>query len=99
MAVKLRNTVTTIFLLIALAVAGVAAQERRENPFPLPAELEPDVNFWLSIFTQYSTREGVLHDNRFLAVVYESVPLPEKVSRRDHQREIDRAIAAHQRKK
>lgn len=86
MAVKLRNTVTTTFLLIALAVAGVAAQERPDNQFPLPAELEPDVNFWLSIFTRYSTREGVLHDNRFLGVVYESVPLPEKVSRRERQR-------------
>ncbi len=90
MTVKLRKTVTAAFLLIALAAGGVAAQEGRENPFPLPAELEPDVNFWLSIFTQYSTREGVLHDNRFLGVVYEKVPLPEKVSRRERQRIANR---------
>lgn len=90
MTVKLRNTFTAAFLLIALAAGGAAAQERQENPFPLPAELEPDVNFWLSIFTQYSTRDGVLHDNRFLGVVYEKVPLPEKVSRRERQRIANR---------
>jgi len=90
MAVKLRNTGITAFLLIGLAVTGVAAQERQEDPFPLPAGLEPDVNFWLSIFTQYSTREGVLHDNRFLGVVYEKVPLPAKVSRRERQRIANR---------
>lgn len=90
MAVILRNTVVTAFLLVALALSGVAAQENEENLFPLPAGLEPDVNFWLSIFTEYSTREGVLHDNRFLGVVYEKVPLPEKVSRRERQRIADR---------
>ncbi len=90
MAVIFRNTVVTVLLLIAAAVPGVAAQESREDLFPLPVELEPDVNFWLSIFTQYSTREGVLHDNRFLGVVYEKVPLPEKVSRRERQRIADR---------
>ena len=54
--------------------------------FPMPPDLERDVNFWISIFTQYSTREGVLHDNRNLAVVYESVPLPAGASRKTRQR-------------
>jgi membrane-bound lytic murein transglycosylase D len=54
--------------------------------FPVPAGLERDVNFWVSIFTQYSTREGVLHDTRNLAVVYEKVALPEAASRKTRQR-------------
>jgi membrane-bound lytic murein transglycosylase D len=65
------------------------AQTDAEELFPIPAELEPDVDFWLSIFTQYNTREGVLHDNRFLGVVYEQVALPENVSRRQRQRIAD----------
>ncbi|MGY8796509.1 MAG: transglycosylase SLT domain-containing protein, partial [Woeseiales bacterium] len=66
------------------------AQEPDEDLFPIPVGLEPDVNFWLSVFTDYSTREGVLHDNRFLGVVYERVPLPENVNRRERQRIANR---------
>jgi membrane-bound lytic murein transglycosylase D len=54
--------------------------------FPKPKALERDVNFWISIFTEYSTREGVLHDNRNLAVVYEKIDLPENASRRTRNR-------------
>lgn len=90
MAAILRNTIFRVVLLFAFAISGAVAQESEENLFPLPAGLEPDVNFWLSVFTEYSTREGVLHDNRFLGVVYEKVPLPEKVSRRERQRIADR---------
>jgi membrane-bound lytic murein transglycosylase D len=73
--------VTTLFLLVSgMAFANDAAL------FPKPAELERDVNFWVSIFTEYSTREGVLHDNRNLAVVYEKIDLPENASRRTRNR-------------
>jgi membrane-bound lytic murein transglycosylase D len=81
----LRNFVTAAILLCV----AVVATANDEDLFPQPAELDRDVNFWLSIFTEYSTREGVLHDNRNLAVVYERVPLPENVSRRQRQRISD----------
>jgi membrane-bound lytic murein transglycosylase D len=81
----LRNFVTAAILLCV----AVVATANDEDLFPQPAELDRDVNFWLSIFTEYSTREGVLHDNRNLAVVYEAVPLPENVSRRQRQRISD----------
>ena len=76
-------------LFFMLAATGGLAQESDAELFPVPPGLEPDVNFWLSIFTQYTTRDGVLHDNRFLGVVYEQVPLPENVSRRQRQRIAD----------
>lgn len=60
-----------------------------EDTFPVPAELEPDVNFWVSVFTDYSTTEGLLHDNRNLAVVYERLPMPADISRRERLRRID----------
>jgi membrane-bound lytic murein transglycosylase D len=72
---------------MALILAGNATAAADDSAlFPLPKELEPDVNFWISIFTEYSTREGVLHDNRNLAVVYEKVPLPASASRKTRQR-------------
>lgn len=73
-----------LLLLVATIARGNDAQL-----FPQPAELDHDVNFWLSIFTEYTTREGVLHDSRKLGVVYEKVPLPENASRRTRQRLSD----------
>jgi len=72
------------FLLIALASAAATA----DDIFPQPPELKPDVDFWISIFTHYSTDEGVLHDNRNLAVVYARVQMPSKLSRRERQRRV-----------
>ena len=85
----MRKFVTAAILLCV----AVVATANDEDLFPRPAELDRDVNFWLSIFTEYSTREGVLHDNRNLAVVYETVPLPENVSRRQRQRISDQRRA------
>ena len=81
----MKNFIAAAFLLFAASFACA----NDEDLFPRPAELEPDVNFWLSVFTEYTTREGVLHDNAFLGVVYEKVPLPENVSRRQRQRISD----------
>jgi membrane-bound lytic murein transglycosylase D len=74
-------TVTALFLVAANMVFAA-----NEALFPKPAALERDVNFWISIFTAYSTSEGVLHDNRNLAVVYEKIDLPENASRRTRNR-------------
>ncbi|MBT5220562.1 MAG: LysM peptidoglycan-binding domain-containing protein [Woeseia sp.] len=84
------RTSVLIGCLIVFASVTATAQEPDEDLFPIPVGLEPDVNFWLSVFTDYSTREGVLHDNRFLGVVYERVPLPENVNRRERQRIANR---------
>ena len=75
-----------ILLLAAfLATTPVVAADL----FPQPPELQPDVDFWVSIFTDYSTDEGVLHDNRNLAVVYARLDMPGTLSRRERNRRVD----------
>lgn len=76
--------------LIVLIFSPVSTPHADERLFPRPAELEPDVQFWLSIFTEYSTDEGVLHDNRNLAVVYEIMPIPAATSRSERNRKVQR---------
>jgi membrane-bound lytic murein transglycosylase D len=80
---------TSKFLIFAVLSASLAspltAAADDSALFPVPAGLEPDVSFWLSIFTQYTTSEGVLHDNRRLDVVYEKVALPQGASRKTRQ--------------
>ncbi len=71
-----------------LAFSGVQPSIAADDIFPLPPELSRDVEFWLSVFTEYSTDEGLLHDNRNLAVVYERVAMPASVSRRERNRRV-----------
>jgi len=74
-----------IFGILLLLFSGVV---QPQELFPIPAELQRDVDFWVSIFTHYRTDQGVLHDNRNLAVVYERVDLPASMERRTRQRNV-----------
>ena len=67
-------------------LAGLPAHA--EETFPFPGELQPDVDFWVSIFTRYGTDEGVLHDSRNLAVVYERIDVPAGISRQERNRRV-----------
>ena len=73
-----------LFLLVLLLGSAAAADET----FPEPPELKPDVDFWIAVFTEYSTDEGVLHDNRNLGVIYERLQMPADLSRRERQRRV-----------
>ena len=73
-------------LLLPLLSLSVAAEET----LPLPPELEPDVQFWEAMFARYTTDQGVLHDTRNLAVVYEQVDIPATAPRRERRRLVER---------
>ncbi len=47
-------------------------QTYAEN-FPRPVELERDVQFWLKVYTDATTKQGYIHDLHNLAVVYEKI--------------------------
>jgi peptidoglycan lytic transglycosylase D len=78
-----KSQICALLVLLAGAAAVTAAE-----PFPQPPELQQDVDFWISIFTQYTTDQGVLHDSRNLAVVYERIDFPPKLDRRERQRRV-----------
>jgi membrane-bound lytic murein transglycosylase D len=48
-----------------------AAAADAADPFAHPPELEPDVRFWIRVYTEVTTDQGLLHDDRNLALVYE----------------------------
>lgn len=52
---------------------------RRARLFPFPDSLKPQVAFWKTIFTRYTTRQAVLHDDWYLDVVYGVVDLDKSV--------------------
>ena len=77
-----------IFYLLPLFFGLEALSAHAVETFPFPEALQPDVDFWVSIFTRYSTDEGVLHDNRNLAVVYERIDVPAGISRQERNRRV-----------
>lgn len=75
-----------LFLFFFLIFAGAPLQA--QEAFPQPVELRPDIDFWVSIFTRYTTDQGVLHDSRNMAVVYEVIDFESDLGRRARQRRV-----------
>jgi membrane-bound lytic murein transglycosylase D len=42
---------------------------------PRPAELRRDVDFWIRVYSEITTLQGFMHDERHLGVVYETLDL------------------------
>ena len=79
---------TSIFRWCAVLATFTALTAHADERFPQPPELQPDVDFWVSIFTRYSTDEGVLHDSRHLGVVYARLDMPSNLSGRERNRRV-----------
>jgi membrane-bound lytic murein transglycosylase D len=61
--------------------------------FPKPAELEPDVAFWVRVYSEIDTNSGYIHDAYNLAVVYETLELTGR--RRADEKSISAAKARY----
>ncbi|MGD8991254.1 MAG: LysM peptidoglycan-binding domain-containing protein [Desulfobacterales bacterium] len=46
--------------------------------FPVYDSIRPNVNFWKKIYTEYSTTQGVIHDKKNLAIIYEIIDLKDR---------------------
>jgi len=74
-----------------LALFVCARAPAADDPLPRPPELERDVQFWIRVWTEITTNEGFLHDDRNLAVVYEKLRFDPKMSPRERQKIVDAA--------
>jgi membrane-bound lytic murein transglycosylase D len=92
-----RLLVPCILLLLLAPRLATAA----DTLLPRPAELEPDVQFWIRVYTQVSTNEGLIHDQHRLSVVYETLhftpemPSSERARKVDFERERVQDILRH----
>jgi membrane-bound lytic murein transglycosylase D len=85
--VALDKIVNFLFAGLLLVVAGNALAADKDL-FPRPAAIEPDVKFWTRVFSEVSTKQGFIHDDRHLDVVYEKVDLPVGLSRKAQRKYI-----------
>lgn len=58
-------------LLLAPLFSSMASGAATADPFVHPAELETDVRFWIRVYTEVTTDQGLLHDDWNLGLVYE----------------------------
>ncbi len=73
-------------LIILLAALAATATD-----FSRPAGLEPDIYFWTRIFTEISSQQMLIHDNRRLDIVYARIDLPDGGDFRARRRLSDQA--------
>jgi membrane-bound lytic murein transglycosylase D len=62
--------IAALALLLAPFLQNVAVAES-SDPFAHPPELEKDVRFWIRVYTEVTTDQGLLHDDWNLGLVYE----------------------------
>src|SRR5688572_31000237 len=74
-----------LIILVTLAAPWTV----RAESIPRPAGIQPDVNFWIRVYTEVTTNEGFLHDERNLSVVYDTMKFGAGTSSRDRQRQVD----------
>ena len=81
------------FALIGLLLlAGfVAVGRAADSDVPRPPELERDVQFWIRVYTEINTNSGFMHDERNLAVIYDTVHFTTGASPKERQRVVDDA--------
>ena len=79
---------------LSLVLTGVDNLQAEDKIFPVYPSIKPNVDFWKKIYTEYHSRQGVLHDSRNVSIIYEVIELvPRKIrkSRRINSRLIKNA--------
>jgi membrane-bound lytic murein transglycosylase D len=88
----MRRTVAAIVMLLWFGLAGAEPA----GSFPRPMALEPDIQFWIRVYTEIDTRAGFIHDSRNLSVVYETLRFSASAGRRTKSRRIKAAKRRYQ---
>ena len=81
--------VRIVALLALCCCAGRAAADAAA--FPRPPQLEVDVRFWQRVYSQVTTQGGLLHDDRYLDVIYEQLDFPTGLTPREREKRVDNA--------
>ena len=83
---------------LALLPSGCANQDTQPefvttHDFAVPASLKPNVEFWRKVYAEWSRSQVVVHDDRYLDLIYQiaDLPGPVKASYTPQQRDfVDR---------
>ncbi len=60
------------------------------SQFPVPDVLAPNVAFWTAVYAQHSTNQSLLHDERYLDIVYEVLDFSDLAALPDTRKRLKR---------
>lgn len=69
------RTIKAAGVLALLIFIGVSHSQASTDPFPMPEEITANVDFWTKVYAQYTTSQGIVHDNTDLDIIYEIIDL------------------------
>jgi membrane-bound lytic murein transglycosylase D len=81
--------------LLAPLLAGRFVRADEPDPFPHPPQLEPDVRFWIRVYTEVTTDGGLIHDDWNLKLVYEVLRFDPDSSPAQRERRVAEAKARY----
>ena len=82
-------------LTLLLFANAQAASGEPADPFAHPPQLEQDVRFWIRVYTEVTTDQGLLHDDRNLGLVYEVLRFDPAASPAQRERRVTDAKARY----
>jgi membrane-bound lytic murein transglycosylase D len=88
-----KGLLPALVLLLAPLVHGLASSAETSEAFAHPPELEQDVRFWIRVYTEVTTDQGLLHDDWNLGLVYEVLRFDPADSPRQRERIVAQAKA------
>ena len=81
-----------VFFILIVSISNSVLCE--SDPFPVFKSIEPNVNFWKSVYSQYTTKQNIVHDNSRLDIVYDIVSLEVSSSRNARRRNLQKSRTA-----
>src|SRR5665811_1768852 len=82
------------FMLAPFICARTLAAEGTD-PFVHPPELDRDVRFWIRVYTEVTTDQGLLHDDWNLSIVYEVLRFEPGESQKQREHTVTAAKARY----
>jgi len=87
----LRRCVCAIIISFIICVSLIHAQPSNNNNndlFPVPENLKPNVDFWLKVYTLYSSEQVIIHDSKDLRIIYQVVNFNDLLGNKDASKKI-----------
>ncbi|CAB1075278.1 Membrane-bound lytic murein transglycosylase D [Olavius algarvensis Delta 1 endosymbiont] len=64
-----------VLILVLLVPGGRAEARNKFDIFPVYPSIQPNVDFWLKVYTRYSSDQGIIHDKYRMNRIYGVIPL------------------------
>jgi len=94
---RMKRAAMALLMCVASAVVtGVVHAQSAADVIPRPAELQADVDFWIRVYSQITTNDGFLHDERDLSIVYETLRFAPNTQPKQRSAVVDEARKGYQ---